>query len=208
MDRNLDFCHRLLVVARYQNRGYLASGMVLASILGLVWFNIPALHMWNDKVNYLAQLGWNDGTKQAGLLALVLWTGSTKLMLCRSILKDLCQEIYTIDELLEAFKMERMSKAWLDWDEILSLLTDTNNRTSTSGILTSFKYCSADRSGMVRLFHSCFLFLLLPFASFCQVAAIFDTDKFKWVNGHHVRRLNDEEVLCLFHFVMFRPYSV
>ena len=72
---NLDFCHRFfLVVARYQNRGYLASGMVLASILGLVGFNIPALHMWNDKVNYLAQLGWNDGTKQAGLLALVLWT--------------------------------------------------------------------------------------------------------------------------------------
>lgn len=56
------------------------------------------------------------------------------------------------------------------------------------------------------MFHSCFLFLL-P-ASFCQVAAIFDTDKFKWVNGHHVRKLTDEEVLCLLHFVMFRLYSV
>lgn len=28
-----------------------------------------------------------------------------------------------------------------------------------------------------------------------KVAAIFDTDKFKWVNGHHVRRLSDEEAL-------------
>lgn len=40
------------------------------------------------------------------------------------------------------------------------------------------------------------------------MAAIFDTDKFKWVNGHHVRKLTDEEVLCLLHFVMFRLYSV
>lgn len=80
--------HGAVSVGEYQNRGYLASGMV----------------------NYLAQLGWNDGTKQ---------------------------EIYTIDELLEAFKMQRMSK----------------------------------------------------------VAAIFDTDKFKWVNGHHVRRLTDEEAI-------------
>eukprot|EP00438_Fugacium_kawagutii_P036146 Skav228015 [mRNA] locus=scaffold1073:93991:117343:+ [translate_table: standard] len=79
--------HGAVSVGEYQNRGYLASGMV----------------------NYLAQLGWNDGTKQ---------------------------EIYTIEELLDAFKMDRMSK----------------------------------------------------------VAAIFDADKFKWVNGHHVRRLSDEEV--------------
>lgn len=81
--------HGAVSVGEYQNRGYLASGMV----------------------NYLAQLGWNDGTKQ---------------------------EIYTIEELLDAFKMNRMSK----------------------------------------------------------VAAIFDTDKFKWVNGHHVRRLSDEEASC------------
>lgn len=25
------------------------------------------------------------------------------------------------------------------------------------------------------------------------MAAIFDKDKFKWVNGHHVRKLSDEE---------------
>ena len=48
-------------MVRYQKRGYLASGMV----------------------NYLSQLGWNDGTKQ---------------------------EIYSTEELLSAFKMERMSK--------------------------------------------------------------------------------------------------
>jgi len=82
--------HGAVSVGEYQKRGYLPSGMV----------------------NYLSQLGWNDGTKQ---------------------------EIYTIDELLQSFKMERMSK----------------------------------------------------------VAAIFDTDKFKWVNGHHVRRLDDDEALAL-----------
>ena len=116
------------------------------------------------------------------------------------------QEIYTIDELLEAFKMERMSKAWRG-DEVLSFFTDTNYWRSTSGILTSsIAPTGPEWSGAFQVFHSCFLFLL-P-ASFCQVAAIFDTDKFKWVNGHHVRKLTDEEVLCLLHFVMFSLYSV
>lgn len=53
-----------------------------------------------------------------------------------------------------------------------------------------------------------FKYFIHAFCSFCQVAAIFDTDKFKWVNGHHVRKLTDEEVLCLFYFVMFRLYFV
>lgn len=78
--------HGAVSVGDYQKQGYLPAGMV----------------------NYLSQLGWNDGTNK---------------------------EIYNIGELLEAFKMERMSK----------------------------------------------------------VAAIFDTDKFKWVNGNHVRLLNDDE---------------
>eukprot|EP00933_Yihiella_yeosuensis_P082201 TRINITY_DN95990_c0_g1_i1.p1 TRINITY_DN95990_c0_g1~~TRINITY_DN95990_c0_g1_i1.p1 ORF type:complete len:636 (-),score=143.03 TRINITY_DN95990_c0_g1_i1:89-1996(-) len=78
--------HGAVSVGEYQRLGYLPSGMV----------------------NYLAQLGWNDGTKQ---------------------------EIYSLEELLQSFKMNRMSK----------------------------------------------------------VAAIFDSDKFKWVNGHHVRNLSDEE---------------
>ncbi|CAJ1433863.1 unnamed protein product [Effrenium voratum] len=82
--------HGAVSVGEYQKRGYLPSGMV----------------------NYLAQLGWNDGTKQ---------------------------EIYTLEELMSAFRMNRMSK----------------------------------------------------------VAAIFDADKFKWVNGHHVRRLTDDEALSL-----------
>lgn len=77
--------HGAVSVAAYQEDGYLPSGMV----------------------NYLAQLGWNDGTKQ---------------------------EIYQVDELVEAFSMDRMSK----------------------------------------------------------VAAIFDKDKFKWVNGHHIRLLDDQ----------------
>jgi len=78
--------HGAVSVSDYQKQGYLASGMV----------------------NYLSQLGWNDGTNK---------------------------EIYTVEELLESFKMERMSK----------------------------------------------------------VAAIFDKDKFKWVNGHHVRLLDDDK---------------
>eukprot|EP00931_Biecheleriopsis_adriatica_P114633 TRINITY_DN90556_c0_g1_i1.p1 TRINITY_DN90556_c0_g1~~TRINITY_DN90556_c0_g1_i1.p1 ORF type:complete len:642 (-),score=144.71 TRINITY_DN90556_c0_g1_i1:180-2018(-) len=82
--------HGAVSVGEYQRRGYLPSGMV----------------------NYLAQLGWNDGTKQ---------------------------EIYSIEELKQAFKMNRMSK----------------------------------------------------------VAAIFDTDKFKWVNGHHIRLLDDEKAVDL-----------
>merc|ERR1712232_146098 len=62
----------------------------------------------SSMVNYLAQLGWNDGTDK---------------------------EIYSTAELIDAFKMERMSK----------------------------------------------------------VAAIFDKDKFKWVNGRHIKLLDDEE---------------
>jgi len=77
--------HGAVAVGEYQKRGYLPGGMI----------------------NYLSQLGWNDGTNQ---------------------------EIYNIDELVGNFKMERMSK----------------------------------------------------------VAAIFDKDKFKWVNAHHVRLLDDE----------------
>lgn len=78
--------HGAVSVGEYQRRGYLPQGLV----------------------NYLAQLGWNDGTKQ---------------------------EIYTLDELLAAFKMDRMSK----------------------------------------------------------VAAIFDADKCKWVNGHHIRELSEAQ---------------
>lgn len=82
--------HGAVSVGAYQKLGYLPSSMV----------------------NYLAQLGWNDGTNK---------------------------EIYDLQELLDAFKMERMSK----------------------------------------------------------VAAIFDKDKFKWVNGQHVRNLSDEEAISL-----------
>jgi len=82
--------HGAVSVGEYKSRGFLPAGMV----------------------NYLAQLGWNDGTKQ---------------------------EIYSIDELIGAFKFERMSK----------------------------------------------------------VAAIFDADKFKWVNGHHVRLLSEEQAVDL-----------
>lgn len=78
--------HGAVSVNEYQLQGYLPSGMV----------------------NYLAQLGWNDGTNQ---------------------------EIYSIDELLQNFTMDRMSK----------------------------------------------------------VAAIFDKDKFRWVNGHHLRLLDDAQ---------------
>lgn len=78
--------HGAVSVGDYQKQGYLASGMI----------------------NYLSQLGWNDGTNK---------------------------EIYNLDELTASFKMDRMSKT----------------------------------------------------------AAIFDKDKFKWVNGHHVRLLNDEQ---------------
>jgi len=78
--------HGAVAVGDYQKQGYLASGMV----------------------NYLAQLGWNDGTNK---------------------------EIYNMDELLEAFKMDRMSK----------------------------------------------------------VAAVFDKDKFKWVNGNHIRLMDDDQ---------------
>jgi glutamyl-tRNA synthetase len=78
--------HGAVSVGDYQKQGYLASGMI----------------------NYLSQLGWNDGTNK---------------------------EIYNLDELIESFTMDRMSK----------------------------------------------------------VSAIFDKDKFKWVNGHHVRLLSDEE---------------
>jgi len=79
--------HGAVAVGDYQKNGYLASGLV----------------------NYLAQLGWNDGTDK---------------------------EIYQIDELVEAFTLDRMSK----------------------------------------------------------VASIFDNDKFKWVNGHHIRLLSQEEL--------------
>merc|ERR1719491_711861 len=79
--------HGAVSVGDYQKDGYLPSGMI----------------------NYLAQLGWNDGTKK---------------------------EIYSVEELVEAFSMDRMSK----------------------------------------------------------VAAIFDKDKFKWVNGHHIRLLDDDTV--------------
>jgi len=77
-------------VSAYQRMGYLPSGMV----------------------NYLAQLGWNDGTNK---------------------------EIYDLQELVSVFKMERMSK----------------------------------------------------------VAAIFDKDKFRWVNVQHLRRLSDDEAISL-----------
>lgn len=80
--------HGAVSVGEYQRLGYLPSGLI----------------------NYLAQLGWNDGTKQ---------------------------EIYNIEELVKAFNLSRMSK----------------------------------------------------------VAAIFDADKFKWVNGHHIRLLDDEKAL-------------
>jgi len=80
--------HGAVAVGDYQKQGYLSSGLV----------------------NYLAQLGWNDGTNK---------------------------EIYNIDELVEAFTMDRMSK----------------------------------------------------------VAAIFDKDKFKWVNAHHLRLLSDDELV-------------
>merc|ERR1712232_1404989 len=75
--------HGAVSVGDYQSEGYLPSAML----------------------NYLAQLGWSDGTNN---------------------------EIYSLDELVGAFKMERMSK----------------------------------------------------------VAAIFDQDKLKWVNGHHIRMLD------------------
>lgn len=78
--------HGAVSVGDYQKQGYLASGMI----------------------NYLSQLGWNDGTNK---------------------------EIYNLDELTASFTMNRMSKT----------------------------------------------------------AAIFDKDKFKWVNGHHVRLLDDEQ---------------
>lgn len=82
--------HGAVSVGEYQRQGYLPSGLV----------------------NYLAQLGWNDGTNQ---------------------------EIYQIDELIQKFNMNRMSK----------------------------------------------------------VAAIFDRDKFKWVNGNHLRLLTDEKAVQL-----------
>jgi len=78
--------HGAVSVEEYQRQGYLPAGLV----------------------NYLAQLGWNDGTNQ---------------------------EIYRMEELLRSFRMDRMSK----------------------------------------------------------VAAIFDKDKCKWVNGHHLRLLSDDE---------------
>jgi len=82
--------HGAVSVGEYQKQGYLPSGMI----------------------NYLAQLGWNDGTNK---------------------------EIYNIEELMQSFSMNRMSK----------------------------------------------------------VAAIFDKDKFKWVNGNHIRLMNDEEAESL-----------
>jgi len=78
--------HGAVSVGDYQKQGYLASGMI----------------------NYLSQLGWNDGTNK---------------------------EIYNLEELVQSFTMNRMSK----------------------------------------------------------VSAIFDKDKFKWVNGHHVRLLDEEK---------------
>ncbi|CAK0902073.1 unnamed protein product, partial [Prorocentrum cordatum] len=78
--------HGAVSVGQYAQMGFLPSGLV----------------------NYLAQLGWNDGTNK---------------------------EIYDTRELLDAFTLDRMSK----------------------------------------------------------VAAIFDTDKCKWVNGHHIRLLPDEK---------------
>jgi glutamyl-tRNA synthetase len=78
--------HGAVSVNQYSDMGFLPSGLV----------------------NYLAQLGWNDGTNK---------------------------EIYSIEELVEAFELERMSK----------------------------------------------------------VSAIFDKDKCKWVNGHHIRLLPDDE---------------
>jgi len=77
--------HGAVSVGQYSKMGFLPSGLV----------------------NYLAQLGWNDGTNK---------------------------EIYDIKELLDAFTLDRMSK----------------------------------------------------------VAAIFDKDKCKWVNGHHIRLLPDD----------------
>lgn len=77
--------HGAVSVGQYAKMGFLPSGLV----------------------NYLAQLGWNDGTNK---------------------------EIYDINELLEAFTLDRMSK----------------------------------------------------------VSAIFDKDKCKWVNGHHIRLLADD----------------
>lgn len=82
--------HGAVAVGDYQKKGYLASGMI----------------------NYLSQLGWNDGTEK---------------------------EIYSLEELTEAFKMNRMSK----------------------------------------------------------VSAIFDLEKFKWVNANHVRLLPGEEVVSV-----------
>eukprot|EP00929_Paragymnodinium_shiwhaense_P025102 TRINITY_DN15260_c0_g1_i1.p1 TRINITY_DN15260_c0_g1~~TRINITY_DN15260_c0_g1_i1.p1 ORF type:complete len:638 (+),score=235.20 TRINITY_DN15260_c0_g1_i1:137-2050(+) len=82
--------HGAVAVGDYMRKGYLASGMI----------------------NYLSQLGWNDGTEK---------------------------EIYSLEELVEAFKMERMSK----------------------------------------------------------VSAIFDLDKFKWVNANHVRLLPEDQVVSV-----------
>ena len=196
---NLDFCHL-----------FFCCGKVSESRLLGIW-NGTGLNPWFG-LDFTFQLcicemtrstTWHnwDGMMEPSRQVLVSIGAVDTLTLqsCR-------QEIYTIDELLEAFKMERMSKAWRG-DEILSFFTDTNSWRSTSGILTSsIAPTGPEWSGAFQVFHSCFLFLL-P-ASFCQVAAIFDTDKFKWVNGHHVRKLTDEEVLCLLHFVMFKLYSV
>jgi len=75
-----------VAVSEYQRLGYLPAAVV----------------------NYLAQLGWNDGTNK---------------------------EIYEMAELVESFEVERMSK----------------------------------------------------------VAAIFDVEKLRWVNKHHIRRMDDQE---------------
>lgn len=78
--------HGAVAVGEYQRLGYLPTGLV----------------------NYLAQLGWNDGSNQ---------------------------EIYQPRDLIQAFSLDRMTK----------------------------------------------------------VAAIFEEDKFKWVNAHHIRLLSDED---------------
>eukprot|EP00927_Polykrikos_kofoidii_P079388 TRINITY_DN76172_c0_g1_i1.p1 TRINITY_DN76172_c0_g1~~TRINITY_DN76172_c0_g1_i1.p1 ORF type:complete len:651 (-),score=94.93 TRINITY_DN76172_c0_g1_i1:121-2004(-) len=82
--------HGAVSVGDYRRQGYLPSGLI----------------------NYLSQLGWNDGTNK---------------------------EIYSVEELVSAFNMSRMSK----------------------------------------------------------VAAIFDRDKLRWVNGSHIKLLGDAEAQTL-----------
>lgn len=135
---------------------------------------MPQICSLARKVNYLAQLGWNDGTKQAcapdvGIQeAITISRGDLHLGRAHERLQN---EPHEQGRLASFGRSGFLVPAW--------------NATPVAPGLSSRERNSG-----------------------AEVAAIFDADKFKWVNGHHVRRLTDDEVGIFTKAVLFGAWPV